>query len=104
MDLLRTFKDNCGFGLVANIKNQPSHKLLNSAITALERMMHRGAVAADGKTGDGSGMLLSMPTKFMRKVAKDANVDLPENFAVAMVFADDKKPKKSIQQMIWKWS
>ena len=91
MDLLRTFKDNCGFGLVANIKNQPSHKLLNSAITALERMMHRGAVAADGKTGDGSGMLLSMPTKFMRKVAKEAGVDLPEHFAVAMIFAEDRK-------------
>ncbi len=91
MDLLRTFKDNCGFGLVANIKNQPSHPLLNSAITALERMMHRGAVAADGKTGDGSGMLLSMPTKFMRKVAKAEGVDLPEHFAVAMIFTEDKK-------------
>ena len=91
MDLLRTFKDNCGFGLVANIKNQPSHALLNSAITALERMMHRGAVAADGKTGDGSGMLLSMPTKFMRKIAKESGIDLPEHFAVAMIFAKDKK-------------
>jgi len=48
-DLLRSFKDNCGFGLVANIKNKASHKVLDDAITALERMMHRGAVAADGK-------------------------------------------------------
>ena len=46
-DLLRSFKDNCGFGLVANIDNKPSRKVLNDAITALERMMHRGAVAAD---------------------------------------------------------
>ena len=66
-DLLRSFKDNCGFGLVANIKNRASHKVLNDAVTALERMMHRGAVAADGKTGDGSGLLLSMPDEFIRK-------------------------------------
>ena len=48
-DLLRSFKDNCGFGLVANINNKSSHKVLDDAVTALERMMHRGAVAADGK-------------------------------------------------------
>jgi len=87
VDLLTSFKDNCGFGLVANIKNRPSHKLLLSAITALERMMHRGAVAADGKTGDGSGLLLSMPDKFMRKVALQGGVELPREYAVAMIFA-----------------
>lgn len=47
MDLLTGFKDNCGFGLVANIDNRPSHALLEDAIHALERMMHRGAIAAD---------------------------------------------------------
>ena len=56
-DLLRSFKDNCGFGLIANIKNRASHKVLNDAIIALERMMHRGAVAADANTADGSGLL-----------------------------------------------
>ena len=70
-DLLRSFKDNCGFGLVANIKNRASHENLERAITALERMMHRGAVAADGKTGDGSGLLLSMPHEFMRDTAHE---------------------------------
>jgi glutamate synthase (NADPH/NADH) large chain len=86
---LRTmFKDNCGFGLIANIKNNPSHKYLQNAITALERMMHRGAIAADGKTGDGSGLLLSMPRKFMSKVARKENVDLPSLYAVAMVFSN----------------
>ena len=91
MDLLTSYKDNCGFGLVANIKNNPSHGLLNNAITALERMMHRGAVAADGKTGDGSGMLLSMPDSFMRKIAKDNGHKLPEDYAVAMIFTQDDK-------------
>ncbi len=67
LDLLTSFKDNCGFGLMADLKNRPSHENLEDAITSLERMMHRGAVAADGKTGDGSGLLLSMPNRFMRK-------------------------------------
>ncbi|HEX5329948.1 glutamate synthase large subunit [Sulfuricurvum sp.] len=88
-DLLRSFKDNCGFGLIANIKNCPSHGNLENAITALERMMHRGAVAADGKTGDGSGLLLSLPHEFMRTVAQDAGVELPEMYAVAVVFTRD---------------
>jgi len=90
-DLLRSFKDNCGFGLVANIKNRPSHKVLNDAVTALERMMHRGAVAADGKTGDGSGLLLSMPKEFLRTKAEAKGVELPNQFAVASVFTKNKK-------------
>ena len=89
LDLLTSFKDNCGFGLVADMKNRPSHKNLEDAITSLERMMHRGAVAADGKTGDGSGLLLSMPDSFMRKIAALKGVDLPEIYAVAMIFAKD---------------
>ena len=89
-DLLRSFKDNCGFGLIANIKNRASHEILENAITALERMMHRGAVAADGKTGDGSGLLFSMPTEFMKQVAHNEGVELPEMFAVATVFTKDK--------------
>jgi len=88
-DLLRSFKDNCGFGLVANIKNKASHKVLDDAVTALERMMHRGAVAADGKTGDGSGLLLSMPTDFMVKKAHEAGVELSSQFAIASVFTKD---------------
>ncbi|MBU1658789.1 glutamate synthase large subunit [bacterium] len=88
-DLLRSFKDNCGFGLIANIKNKASHQVLENAITALERMMHRGAVAADGKTGDGSGLLLSMPTEFLRKEALNNGVELPKQFAVATVFTKD---------------
>jgi len=90
MDLLTSFRDNCGFGLLANIKNVPSHANLENAIIALERMMHRGAVAADGKSGDGSGMLLSMPHKFMSKIASQNGFELPEQYAVAMVFTKDK--------------
>ena len=49
-------------------------------------MMHRGAVAADGKTGDGSGLLLSLPHEFMRSIAAEQGIELPEMYAVAAVF------------------
>jgi len=89
-DLLRSFRDNCGFGLIANIKNRASHQNLENAITALERMMHRGAVAADGKTGDGSGLLLSIPDEFMRAVTLEEDIELPDVYAVASVFTHDR--------------
>ncbi|MDF1875122.1 glutamate synthase large subunit [Sulfurimonas sp. SAG-AH-194-I05] len=98
-DLLRSFKDNCGFGLVANIKNKASRKVLDDAVTALERMMHRGAVAADGKTGDGSGLLLSMPEEFIRKITSQNGVELSSQFAVASVFTKDRAHLKTIEDI-----
>jgi len=88
-DLFTSFKDNCGFGLLASIDNTPSHRNLEDAITSLSRMMHRGAIAADGKTGDGSGLLLSLPKSFFAKVASAEGIDLPEIYAVAMVFSNN---------------
>ncbi len=88
-DLFTSFKDNCGFGLLASIDNTPSHKNLEDAVTSLSRMMHRGAIAADGKTGDGSGLLLSLPKSFFNKEAAAHGVDLPESYAVAMVFSNN---------------
>ncbi len=86
-DLFTSFKDNCGFGLLASIDNTPSHKNIEDAVTSLSRMMHRGAVAADGKTGDGAGLLLSLPKSFFTKVLSSEGVELPETYAVAMVFS-----------------
>ena len=51
------FKDNCGFGLIANIDGRPSRKIVLDSINALESMTHRGGIGADGKTGDGCGLL-----------------------------------------------
>ena len=86
-DLFTSFKDNCGFGLLASIDNKPSHRNLEDAVTSLSRMMHRGAIGADGKTGDGSGLLLSLPKSFFEKEATRDGIDLPETYAVAMVFS-----------------
>ncbi|MDH5394945.1 MAG: glutamate synthase large subunit, partial [Gammaproteobacteria bacterium] len=79
-------RDNCGFGLIAQMDGKPSHWLLKTAIDALARLTHRGAVAADGKTGDGCGLLLKKPDSFLRAAAADLNFSLTELYAVGMVF------------------
>ena len=45
--------DSCGFGLIAHLDNAPSRWLVDTALSSLARMSHRGAILADGKTGDG---------------------------------------------------
>ena len=83
---LDEFKDNCGFGLIAHIKGQTSHRLLETAIEALTCMTHRGGIAADGKTGDGCGLLLQKPDGFMRQIAaENFSVELPELYAIGSV-------------------
>ncbi len=92
------FKDNCGFGVIADIKGRPTHKMVDDALTALSRMMHRGAIAADGKSGDGSGLLFSMPEKFFRKKAKENGIDLPEKFGIGVIFLKNEEQKKIIEE------
>ena len=56
-------RDSCGIGLIAHMDDQASHWLVRTAIGALARLSHRGAFAADGKTGDGCGLLLKKPRR-----------------------------------------
>jgi len=81
------FKDNCGFGLIAHMKGEASHELLQTAIESLTSMTHRGGIAADGKTGDGCGLLLQKPEAFLRRVARETFSREPAKlFAAGMVF------------------
>ncbi|MDX1634948.1 MAG: glutamate synthase large subunit [Marinobacter sp.] len=81
------FRDNCGFGLIAHMKGEASHKLLQTAIESLTCMTHRGGIAADGKTGDGCGLLLQKPDAFLRKAAQEATgKKLGDLFAVGQIF------------------
>jgi glutamate synthase (NADPH/NADH) large chain len=79
-------KDNCGFGLIAHMDGEPSHWLIETAIGALERLTHRGAVAADGRTGDGCGLLMRQPFAFLRELAGEAGIHVGERFAVGAIF------------------
>ncbi len=79
-------KDSCGFGLIAHQHGKASHELVDTACKALTRMTHRGAIAVDGKSGDGCGVLMKFPQSFFKKVAKDEGMMLGRVFGVGMVF------------------
>src|SRR5579859_1883186 len=81
-------KDSCGFGLIASLDDRPSHWVLQTAISSLNRLTHRGAIAADGKTGDGCGLLIKQPTAFLKAVAAEAGFTLAPMFAAGLVFLD----------------
>ena len=79
-------RDSCGFGLIANLDDLPSHWVVETAIEALARLTHRGAVAADGKTGDGCGLLIKFPESFLRAVGEEKGFRLAKRFAAGTVF------------------
>jgi len=79
-------RDSCGFGLIASLDDKPSHWLVRTAIASLNRLTHRGAIATDGKTGDGCGLLLKQPEKFLRALAREAKIRLGARFAAGLVF------------------
>ncbi|NRA60222.1 MAG: glutamate synthase large subunit [Psychrobium sp.] len=79
-------KDNCGFGLIAQMDGQASHKIIRTAIEALDRMQHRGGIASDGITGDGCGLLMQAPDRLFQAVAKEKDWSLSKKFSVGMCF------------------
>ncbi|WP_417787805.1 glutamate synthase large subunit [Stutzerimonas xanthomarina] len=88
------FRDNCGFGLIAHMQGEASHHLLQTAIQSLTCMTHRGGINADGKTGDGCGLLMQKPDGFLRAMAKQHfNADLPALYAVGMIFLSQDESK-----------
>ncbi len=56
--------DACGVGFVTDLKNKASHKIVEVGLECVKNLTHRGAVGADGKTGDGAGLLIEIPQKF----------------------------------------
>jgi glutamate synthase (NADPH/NADH) large chain len=80
--------DSCGFGLVAQIDGRASAWVVDTAFDALAKLSHRGAVNADGVSGDGCGVLIRRPQAWLRALAKEAGIALGERFAAGLVFLD----------------
>jgi glutamate synthase domain-containing protein 1 len=78
--------DACGTGFIARMGAAPAHDIVQHALTALERLTHRGGVDADGASGDGAGLLTSLPQQFFRDRALEQGVELPEVFGVGLAF------------------
>ncbi len=102
---LDEFKDNCGFGLIAHIKGKASHNILEKAIESLACMTHRGGIAADGKTGDGCGLLLQKPDRFFRDlIQSDYGVELAPGYAVGSIMLGHNQRDVSKAQAIFEQS
>ncbi|MCP5040794.1 MAG: glutamate synthase subunit alpha, partial [bacterium] len=83
--------DACGIGFVANLY-APSHKIIRDGIHILERLTHRGAAGSDPESGDGAGILMQSPHRFLAKIADEAGFGVPESGAYAsglVFFSDD---------------
>ncbi|MFN4242298.1 MAG: glutamate synthase large subunit [Tepidisphaerales bacterium] len=81
-------RDSCGVGFICHIKNQASHRLVRQALEMLEHMNHRGACGCEPDSGDGAGLLVRMPDRFIRREAAKLGINLPPagQYAVAMCF------------------
>ena len=66
--------DNCGAGFICSLKGVKSNDIIHKALEILDKLEHRGAVSADGKTGDGAGILIDIPHKYFSEVC---NFELP---------------------------
>ena len=80
--------DACGVGFVVNIKGQKSNAIVAQGLEVLLNLAHRGACGCEPNTGDGAGVLMQMPDKFMRKAAAEVGIELPPEgeYAVGMIF------------------
>ncbi len=80
--------DACGLGTVVHLDGVASHDVVAQALTVLERLDHRGATGSDPETGDGAGILLQMPHRFLARVAAEEGLDLPPagDYGIGMAF------------------
>ncbi len=93
--------DNCGIGAVVNIKGIKTHQTVENALKIVECLEHRAGKDAEGKTGDGVGILLQISHKFFSKVAKELKIDLGEerDYGVGVFFfpQDELKRKQAMK-------
>jgi glutamate synthase (NADPH) large chain len=84
--------ENCGAGFICNLNGEKTNQIIHDALEILEKLEHRGGVSADGKTGDGAGLLIDIPHTYFKRVC-DFTIPEQREYAVGMVFL----PKTSNQ-------
>ena len=95
-------RDACGVGFVADVQGRKTHRTLERAIEALCNLSHRGAVSADGLTGDGAGILAQLPHKLFRRVLAEAGIELANDhdLAVGVFFVTNDGPVEAMYNLI----
>jgi glutamate synthase (NADPH/NADH) large chain len=99
----RNEHDACGIGLIANIRNEKSHRMISDGLSILRNLEHRGAVGADPKAGDGSGIMIQIPHGFFAAEAKRLGFELPEPqaYGVGYLFMPREPVYRQDIERIW---
>lgn len=89
-------RGSCGVGFVCNITGEKTHQVVQWGVEAVKNLTHRGAVGADGKTGDGAGVLFQVPKGFFRQVIETSGFTLSDidNLAVGVVFFRNRREEE----------
>jgi len=82
--------ENCGAGFICNLKGERTNQIIHDALEILVKLEHRGGVSADGKTGDGAGLLIDIPHDYFKRVCS-FNIPDQREYAVGMVFLPKNK-------------
>ncbi|HKT25841.1 MAG TPA: hypothetical protein VJR04_14640, partial [Terriglobales bacterium] len=93
--------DACGVGFVARVSGKPSRDIVEMGLEALARLAHRGAVAADGRSGDGAGITTSIPRSLLQRSLNEAGLQISADIplAIGMVFFDSEDLPAATNQL-----
>ena len=96
--------DNCGIGAVVNIKGVKTHQTVENALKIVENLKHRAGKDAEGKTGDGVGILLQISHRFFSKTMKSLGVFLGDerDYGIGMFFFPQDELKRNQAKKMWK--
>ena len=86
--------DNCGAGFICSLKGKRTNSIIHKALDILDKLEHRGAVSADGKTGDGAGILIDIPHHFLKDDCP-FKIPKPQTYALGMVFLPRKMNQRN---------
>ena len=93
--------ENCGAGFICNLKGEKTNQIIHDALEILVKLEQRGGVSADGKTGDGAGLLIDIPHDYFKRVC-DFDIPQQREYAVGMVFYQKMKTNINIVRILLK--
>ena len=95
--------DACGVGFIVDLKNRPSHSIVEDALAILENLEHRGAEGAEAGAGDGAGILIQIPHLFLKEECAKLGITLPEpgHYGVGHMFMPQDERLRTHCEKIW---
>src|SRR3990172_173550 len=96
--------DACGVGFVVDIKGRISRSIVTQSLTVLKNLMHRGACGCETNTGDGAGILVQLPHKFLHRVGRESGLSLPDpgEYGTGIVFLPRHRDERAHCEKLFK--